>query len=117
MVATDKINTIDNQPELIQPVEAEKSHLIPNEENQSNDSPFNSNDNPLEEIVPIDSVNSPSVPYTVPICIPSIVFPISIPHLYLVPYTLWNKENARCSDCLVIDFSWHQLWFQRKTND
>ena len=31
MVANDKINTIDNQPELIQPVEAEKSHLIPNE--------------------------------------------------------------------------------------
>ena len=61
MVANDKINTIDNQPELIQPVEAEKSHLIPNEQNHSNDSLFNSNDNPLEVIVPIHGVNSPSV--------------------------------------------------------
>ena len=62
MVVNDKINTIDNQSEVIQPVEAEKSHLIPNEENHSNDRPFNSNDNLFEVIVPIDIVNSPSVP-------------------------------------------------------
>ena len=62
MVANDKINTIDNQPELFQPVEAEKSHLILNEENHSNDTLFNSNDNLLEVIVQIDNVNSPSIP-------------------------------------------------------
>ena len=52
MVVKDEIYTIDNQPEVIQPVEAEKSHLIPNEKNHSNDNPTNN--------IPVEKECSPS---------------------------------------------------------
>ena len=35
MVVNYEINTIDNQPEVIQPLEVEKSHLISIEENST----------------------------------------------------------------------------------
>ena len=57
MVVNDEINTNDNQPEVIQPPEVKKPHLISIEENSTN-----SKDNQLEVIVPIGIVNSPSVP-------------------------------------------------------
>ena len=57
MVVNDEIITNDNQPEVIQPPEVKKSHLISIEENSTN-----SNDNQLEVIVPIGIVNSPSIP-------------------------------------------------------
>ena len=57
MVVNDEINTIDNQPEVIQLLEVKKSHLISAEGNSTN-----SNGNLLEVIVPIGIVNPPSVP-------------------------------------------------------
>ena len=57
MVVNDEIITNENQPEVIQPPEVKKSHLIYIEENSTN-----SNDNQLEVIVPIGIVNSPSIP-------------------------------------------------------
>ena len=48
MVVNDEIITNDNQPEVIQPPEVKKSHLISIEENSTN-----SNDNQLELIFPI----------------------------------------------------------------
>jgi len=57
MVVNDEINVINNQPEVVQPLEAVKSHLISDEENSTN-----SNDNQLEAIVPIGIVNSPKIP-------------------------------------------------------
>ncbi|XP_065570322.1 neither inactivation nor afterpotential protein C-like [Artemia franciscana] len=57
MVVNDEIITNDNQPEVIQPPEIKKSHLISIEENSTN-----STDNQLEVIVPISIVNSPFIP-------------------------------------------------------
>ena len=57
MVVNDEIITNDNQPEVIQPPEVKKPHLISIEENSTN-----SKDNQLEVIIPIGIVNSPSIP-------------------------------------------------------
>jgi len=57
MVVNDKIITNNNQPEVIQPPEVKKSHLISIEENSTN-----SNYNQLEVIIPIGIVNSLFMP-------------------------------------------------------
>ena len=57
MVENDVINTIDNKPEVVQPIEAVKSPVISDEENSSI-----SNENQLEMIVRSGITNSPTIP-------------------------------------------------------
>jgi hypothetical protein len=57
MVENDVMNTIDNQPEVVQPIEAVKSPVILDEENSSI-----SNANQLEAIVQSGITNSPTIP-------------------------------------------------------
>lgn len=57
MVENDVINTIDNKPEVVQPIEAVKSPVISDEENSSI-----SNENQLEIIVRSGITNSPTIP-------------------------------------------------------